>query len=252
MKYKLKITNYKVIIMGIREWLLSILGCEEGLWKGKYTDCSTQLDKALNDMLSLKSQVEELKLQLIKDDSKKPDWLDLTQYVYTPKVAIAEGLVELYDPCEIYASNEVLYGICQGNLKNKTLDEKLMWIWYWVIDALTYMYDVNEDWQFPIVTYFKEKGDCEDGTILFVEMCKQASIKADYVFNCCGWYHQGADKFGHSFPIAKMEDGKFYIFETTLDAKPAAPKLFKGSNYDASWGLCNWKFKGKIIGGDQV
>jgi transglutaminase-like putative cysteine protease len=234
--------------------LKKMLGCQEAYWKEQYDSCGKQLSSALNEMLSLKNTIENLKSQLVKDDSKIPSWLDTAQYVYTPKIALPEGLVELLDPCEIYASNNVLKGICQVNLQNKSLDEKLIWIWYFVIDALTYMYDVNEDWQFPIVTYYKKKGDCEDGTILFVEICKQAGIKADSVFNCCGWFTQGTQKFGHSFPIAKMQDGKFYVFETTIDYHPRTDQLvlFKGSPYDASWGLCNHRFKGKIINGDQI
>ncbi len=90
---------------------------------------------------------------------------------------------------------------------------------------------------------------CEDGTILFVTLARIAGVPADKVFNALGWFYSadGRSKFGHSFPIAQMTDGKWYIFESTLDVVPKFPKLFKGSNYDAAWGVHNWKYDGQII-----
>jgi len=89
--------------------------------------------------------------------------------------------------------------------------------------------------------------NCEDGTILFLTLARISGIKADSIFNACGWFYTNdGRKFGHSFPIAKMSDGKWYVFETTLDFIPSKPMLFKGSNYSADWGVHNWKFGGMI------
>ena len=208
------------------------------------------------DYNNAKIEIEELQADLknLEQDenmTKKPEWLDDTIYPYKPFISIEEGKYTLDDPRDIYTESLTLRSIA-NKWKNLTFNQKLMNIWYFVIDALTYAYDVNEDWQFPQVTYYRKLGDCEDGTILFITLCKLTGIKADSVFNSCGWYHEGTNKYGHSYPIAKMEDGFWYIFESTLNTKPINPKLFKDSNYDASWGVCNWKYYGKIIGGDQI
>ena len=202
---------------------------------------------------SFKDTITELQNQLNQqgDDSVKPTWLDSSIYPYKPYCVIEEGKYTLEDPRDIYSDSSSLINVA-NTWKKLPLNQKLMAVWYYVIDALTYAYDVNEDWQFPIITFYRKLGDCEDGTILFVELCKLAGVKSDSIFNCCGWYHQGTEKFGHSYPIAKMEDGFWYIFETTLDNKPTSPKIFKDSDYDASWGVCNWKYYGKINGGDQI
>ena len=135
----------------------------------------------------------------------------------------------------------------QKNWLNMDLDQKLKSIWNYVIYRIRYRYDANEDWQEPNTTNDLGYGDCEDGTILFVTLCRIAGVPADGVFNALGWFYTNTDKFGHSFPIAKMSDGKWYIFESTLDSMPPSPRLFKGSNYSADWGVQNWKYDGTII-----
>lgn len=175
-------------------------------------------------------------------DSVSPTWLNEGQMPYIPSMSLPEGTVTIEDPREIYCSNEVLKKLVKEAVKNMTLDQKLTWVWYQVIDRLTYMYDVTEDWQPPIISWYKRQADCEDGTILFIEMCKLAGIKPDNPFNRCGWYDK---KYGHSYPTAVMLDGKTYIFETTIDYHPSAPILFEGSKYDDSWGVCNWHYMGK-------
>jgi transglutaminase-like putative cysteine protease len=222
----------------------TILGFQETYWKNLYILAGQKI-------IELNNQLIELQNQNQGDDSVKPSWLDMTVYPYKPYCVIEEGKYTLDDPRDIYSDSTTLKAIVTGWNK-LPVNQRLMAVWNYVIDALTYAYDISEDWQFPIITYYRKQGDCEDGTILFIELCKLAGIKADSVFNCCGWYHEGTNKYGHSYPIAKMEDDLWYIFETTIDNHPTSPKLFKGSNYDASWGVCNWKYYGKIQGGDQV
>ena len=108
-----------------------------------------------------------------------------------------------------------------------------------------YVYDLNVDDPHLFCAGDVIVHNCEDGTCLFVTLCRIAHVPADSVFNATGWYRDGTNAYGHSYPIVKMEDGNWYIMETTIDFVPNAPKLFKGSNYDASWGYANWKITGK-------
>ncbi len=89
---------------------------------------------------------------------------------------------------------------------------------------------------------------CEDGTILFVTLSRIAGVPADKVFNALGnvYTKTGKVAFGHSWPIAQMSDGKWYIFESTLDFVPSKPMPFIGSLYSAEWGVHNWKYDGII------
>ena len=93
---------------------------------------------------------------------------------------------------------------------------------------------------------------CEDTTVLFVTLCRIAGVPSDRVFNATGWFD---NKYGHSFPIVKMEDDKWYVMETTLKFIPNKPILFKGSRYSCKFrmgigGVNNWEHKG-VIKNDQ-
>jgi len=221
--------------------LKKLVGCKEDYWNDKYNE-------SLNIIEALNNRIEELENE---EEINVPPWLDTSEYPYKPFISIEEGKTTLEDPRDIYTSSVTL-GLIAEKWKGLPLNQKLMNIWHFVIDALKYRYDVKEDWQFPIVTYYMKFGDCEDGSILFVELARLAGISPERVFNACGWFTQDANKFGHSFPIAQMEDGKWYVFESTLDYKPDQLMLFKGSNYDASWGVANWALFGKIRGDDQL
>jgi transglutaminase-like putative cysteine protease len=242
-----------MISMDIFSWFRKTFGCNVDYYIDLYNAASSKNSELSDEIDSLNEKIQILQQQIDnqENDAMKPTWLDTSQYPYEPYIVIQEGSTTFTDPRDIYAESRTLASIV-SKWKTLPLNQKLMKIWGFVIDALTYRYDVNENWQFPIVTYYMKLGDCEDGTILFVTLCHLAGIKADKVFNACGWFTQGTNKYGHSFPIAQMEDGKWYIFETTIDNHPSVPMLFYGSNYDASWGVCNWTYYGKIIGGDQI
>jgi hypothetical protein len=231
---------------GVTSWLRNILGCQEDFWKGKFDASETAAAVMAEDMRKVISENNDLKNQLVTDSSNCPSWLDERVMPYIPNVSLPEGTVTLDNPREIYCSNAELKDMVVLETKGMTSDQKLTWAWYKVIDRLAYMYDVTDDWQFPIVSWYKRQGDCEDGTILFVELCRLAGITADSVFNACGWYKSNGQNFGHSYPIAKMADGKWYVFESTLDYHPGAPVAFDGNaNYDDTWGDSNWKYAGK-------
>jgi transglutaminase-like putative cysteine protease len=219
--------------MDIRAILLSILGSKEDYYKGLY-------ENSVNEIALLKAQEW--------DDGTKPEWLDESQVPYKPTLEVEGSTIQL-DPKDIYMETPTIRAIAK-QWRDLPLNQKLENIWKFVIYSLVYQYDKAENWQPPIVTVIKKTGDCEDGTILFVTLCRRAHVPADSVFNACGWYKTGGQQYGHSFPIAKREDGKWYIFETTIDAFPNRYMEFKGSNYDGTWGYANWKFAGK--GAEQV
>ena len=131
-------------------------------------------------------------------------------------------------------------------------DDKIKSINEFVTREHRYAFDVSENWQFPVVTYFRRRGDCEDTTILFVTLARIAGVTADRIFNVVGYMKRyNGERVLHSYPIVKMKDGKWYIFETTLTS-PSKPKLFKGSRYTADYGVSNWMFKGGLKEGLQV
>jgi hypothetical protein len=111
---------------------------------------------------------------------------------------------------------------------------------------MTYNYDDGEDWRFSAISAAYGKGDCEDGTILFLDLAREAGFKPTEIFNATGWVtNKNGEKFGHSFPILNCGDG-WYIYETTLSSLPTSTMKFLGSKYDCSWGLANWLWDGKL------
>ena len=215
--------------------------------------------KTLNARISSLSMEASEKAETIKfyeqliygTKVRPPEWLDTTKKSYWPKREIdtKSGSTELveFSPRDLYVPCPTLVEFVQKKKWHKLEhDEKLLKIWEFVVRSVVYQYDKLEDWRHPIITYNYRKGDCEDGTILFVTLCRIAGVPANKVFNACGYFYSSRGKFGHSFPIAQMSDGKWYVFETTLDVVTSWPVLFKGSSYDASWGVHNWMFDGML------
>jgi len=197
------------------------------------------------EIINLKTQIPTPQL-----DIKKPDFL-VDGYIYKP--VITSEIDNFHVDANLMYPLEGLYKY-RFIWETKSHDQKLVDIWRFVIKQVTYVFDKVESWQFPVETLARARGDCEDSTILFVALARAAGIPEDSVFNACGWWNMNDQKIGHSWPIAKMEDGKWYIFESTLDVepKPTIPKLFKGSPYKAEWGLANWVFSGAIKDGQPI
>ena len=239
-------------------------------WLDSYFTCKSEIRTIANEneRISVLSGIErenqELKLAnyaLIReianltyapeDITLAPDWLEEGAAYIPRKRSDTKSMgikTILLDPRDFYVPFPSLVDIVKktvwSSLKH---DEKLLAIWGWVIMAINYEFDNDEDWRFAPESLQLKTGDCEDGTILFVSLCRIAGIPADSIFNACGWFTQpNGTKFGHSYPIAKMEDGKWYVFETTIDFVPSLPKRFLGSSYTADWGVANWKFTGGI------
>jgi len=216
-------------------------------FKNSHKELETENRRLLNENICLREALDECQNY---QEPEKPDWLDDSQLPYEPLIEIEGEKIKLL-PQDIYMECRTLR---EKALKWRELplNERLWEIWKFVIVSLKYKYDKEENWLPPIVSLVRGWGDCEDGTILFITLARLAHIDSDKVFNACGWYHEDSQKFGHSYPIAKMEDEKWYIFETTLDSIPGSPKLFEGSNYTADWGVANWQYAGVIKDGNQI
>jgi len=233
------------------EWLKSLF-CGADIER-----LENSLEKAVEDTSSLSTELENLsnKHETLKwdyatlkepDQSKAPNWLDQSKGNHNPSILVFEkgksywvqiGVKDIYSPSP---SLEEL--VEQKKWRGMPLNQRLMSIWGHVIDHIKYRYDQSESWEYPTTTHYRKYGDCEDGTIYFVTLCRLAKVPADRVFNAVG----KMGSIGHSWAIVQMEDDKWYIMETTIDSKPEHPMLFLGSKYHAVYGTYNWKFKGGI------
>jgi len=204
------------------------------------------------------TELEE-KIRVLKNEERtvtKPEWLKYAS-VFIPKVIVpskyGDRTVSI-QPNDIYtSSNRIRNIVAQNKWKKLYMSDKKACayeIWKYVIKAIKYELDKSEDWRYSPTTLAYEKGDCEDGTILFLDLAKEAGFKADEVFNGLGWVKTNSGNFGHSFPILNYGEG-WFIYETTIDYVPSSPMKFDGSNYDASFGVVNWRFAGKINNSKQ-
>jgi len=184
--------------------------------------------------------------------AKRPVWLN-RGVAYTPRTLVFTTSLgfKYYNVNykDFYVPYPSLLKVAKS-FKGLDHDIKLYKIWEYTVNLLRYVNDKKEDWRAPNLTNIIKYGDCEDGTILFITLAGMCGIPSDSVFNACGYFYKSnGEKFGHSYPIVKRADGLWYIFETTLSSiSGKRPKLFKGSNYDASWGVHNWAYEGHIKG----
>lgn len=218
-----------------------------------------ETDKILDGTLAtLKKISDELKLLKEPNFAEKPEWMEVTNDIYKPSIEIvAKGSIYNINimPKDIYAISPTLETIVEERgWRTLPQDQKLWQIWSFVTDRCDYEYDAGESWEYPTTTYYRRKGDCEDTTILFVTLCRISNVKPDSIFNVIGWWHMSnGTNVGHSYPIVRNEDGKWYVYETTLPSINASyqPKLFKGSNYTADFGMSNWLYSGRIKNGQN-
>lgn len=226
------------------DWLKETL-CKD--YRERLAEAGTNIEAFRLSLNECQAENTKLKAQLAPVIAAPPAWLDTSATdTYKPSIQVEGINLIMINPCDIYATSITLELIAkEGRWADLGQDAKLDAIWRYVINALTYAYDQSENWQFPVVTVRRRQGDCEDGSILFITLCKLAKVPADRAFNCVGYWNG----YYHSFPIAQKEDGFWYVFESTLDFYPSSgAMLFKGSNYEASGGVSNWQFAGGIKG----
>jgi transglutaminase-like putative cysteine protease len=200
---------------------------------------------------AIESLKTELALNQVEPVSEFPNFLENGK-VYKPSIRLEDGTyMVVYEPRVMYHLSDILI----DKVKHwRTLSEyeKLLKVWEYVVKALKYEYDKTDNWQFPDVTVIREKGDCEDGTVLLVSLARAVGIPAHKIFNAIG-----PTAFGyHSFSIAYIDKDSgstltpgWYIFESTLDFMPKQPKALVGSQYWIDAGLQNWRYAGAIKSG---
>ena len=189
-----------------------------------------------------------------------PQWLNYNAQPYIPikKIVTTNGIKNIkVGPTSVYYSNSLIKGLVNSFAWKPMYEfDKMaciMEIWKYMVLDYQYELDQEEDWRSPNITFNFKKGDCEDTTIFFICLAREAGFRPDEIFNACGWFKKGKTRIGHSWPIVKIDD-VWYVFETTLSRwrSKIKPKKFKGSPYWASWGVANDLLQGKIKGGNQL
>ena len=219
---------------------------------GKYANLCRQHKILMDKYNKLLNKYNALLEAIFGSDVNPPEWLDTRFIGYTPlrEILRPDGKIDTVaiDPKDLYVPTPTLVDIVLNNgWLQMEYHRKLKEIWSFVILNLSYQYDRYEDWRYPVVTLNYGKGDCEDCSILFVTLCRIAGIPASKVFNACGYYYTSrGEKIGHSFPIVQHDDGKWYVYETTLNVVPEKPVRLLGSPYSIDFGAHNWKFSGKV------
>lgn len=209
------------------------------------------------DMYNKDKKIEELNLlvkRLKLPDSvyEKPSFLN-NEIPFNPRTIVAANggdVVLTLNPKYIYSTTTLIKEIVDmKNWKELYLSNKkecAHQIWDYVIHVLTYEYDKVEDWRTSTISLAYQKGDCEDGTILFLDLAHEAGFTPEEVFNAAGYFHESDTvQYGHSFPIVNYGSG-WFVYESTLDSTPNNPKRLLGSKYTIDWGCANWAFAGKL------
>lgn len=222
-----------------------------------------QLSDSANKIVQLNAAIESLKVELAvtgEIDAPQPDFLDTSKSSYLPAFQYVDPqgqikYVYCQDPTEVYVPyNFQKKFITDQNLRGQSKHNKLMAIWKWVTDSnhRVYELDYGDNWQSPLMTYVRQKGDCEDSSILFMSFARIAGIRPDQIFLCCG-----DTSFGyHAYPIVfyTAQEAKdafdgvegWYVFESTLSGYcPPKPILITTVKYWVD-SIANWKFCGII------
>lgn len=196
--------------------------------------------KALQDKLFLNGD----------DELPAPAFLDQARPPYRPVRTDYQKRVTTYNPLCYYNPCWHLKKLVKDK-KWRALphEDKILKIWEYVAIHLEYAWDKQpdgtlvEDWQTSCESDIMGQADCEDSTILFVTLAREAGVPSNCIFNACG-----LTEFGyHSFPIVKMSSGKWVICEATLNWLPSSgPMLLAGSEYSCDMGLQNWRFTGHV------
>jgi hypothetical protein len=242
--------------------------------KDAYNELEDKLNDEIDNYLFMKSQYElmqETKNELLEELEKykeqpkpeyiTPNFLDTSKFPYLPnwlvyyyKNGIQTKSVP-FTPSKFYRIwSDEMYNYFRKEIKRiKSFDKKVEKLRDVIVDITKYETDVirtgkaGENWRTPVETYYGGLGDCEDTTILWVTACNICDISPERVFNATGYLDQFNKKIGHSFGLAKFDDGKWYVIETTSKRKP---HKFKGSKYTIPRksilnGLTNWEFSGE-------
>lgn len=117
----------------------------------------------------------------------------------------------------IFSDDRILKSIItRHRLKGKNNDETAWKCMRFIQKYITYKSDKGEDWSYPVDTYYKKTGDCEDGTNLMISLMINAGIASWKIKNCCGFVYNPKTKkhdIGHSYPIYLASDNEWRVLD---------------------------------------
>jgi hypothetical protein len=271
----------RIVCSNDEQYLIKIKELEATI--GELNDDLVRMQSDLSDeidnYLFMKSQFEsmqETKNQLLEElDILKhkeaeytipTDIIDTSKFAYLPSTLFyymknnkIQSVSRQFTPSKAYRMwTDEMYKYFKNAVKNcKTFDEKVVKLRNAVVDRVKYESDLGvnnstgnvflgENWHLPISSFYGQVGDCDSHTILWVTACNICGIPADRLFNATGYYKPFNNDIGHSFGVAKFDDGNWYIIECTAKKTPVK---FIGSDYkiknDILNGLSNWAMSGK-------
>ncbi|MFA5158050.1 MAG: hypothetical protein WC451_02595 [Patescibacteria group bacterium] len=239
----------------------------------KITEQDAKLILFSEEVISLEKEIEGLraKLSLYEEpETRVPDFLDESKPAYRPTMQYLDekgklNSVQITTPQDIYPLWGFALNIVIANQWNKLSEYKaLMAMWNFVVlkKNLEYISDYGDNWAPAVLTYYRKKGDCEDGVLLFMALIRAyCALVPNSNLSARAFNAVGDCSFGyHSFPIIEITEENcveagvssdkagFCIFETTLDYEQTSPAILKGSKsyFIDEGGLQNWKFSGQI------
>ena len=224
-----------------------------------FKDLNIKYNKLYIEHTELKESITNPIIPNIKYTT--PEFLDTSKFPYLPSWKIyyyKNGMKTKkvpFTPSKFYRVwSDEMYRYFKNKTKGiKSFDKLIIKLRDLSCDICKYETDVSrlgkagENWRMPTETYYGRLGDCEDSTILWITACNICGVNPERVFNATGYLTQNSKEVGHSFGLAKFEDGKWYVIETTSKRKPI---LLQGSKYKITQGsmlngLSNWFFSGK-------
>ena len=110
---------------------------------------------------------------------------------------------------DVYSVKDFIRPLDVVNLANDNVNDA----WNLVCTEISYVEDpIEEYWQFPLETWGKKTGDCEDTSFLLASILRN-NLQDVYVAG--GLFKSEGQSWGHAWVVWNG-----YIFETTLDEIP--------------------------------
>ena len=261
------------------EWIIkqNKVGYDEAL--ARIDELETELDNEITNYYEMKNQYESMqktKNEILEEltslkhedpDFETPDFLDTSKLPYLPFAKFyywdrrrnrAAKVTKRFTPSKFYRMwTDDMYTFFRNAVKDcKTFDEKVVKLRNVIVNRTKYESDLGinsdgkvragENWHMPLTTYYSKIGDCDSSTILWVTACHICGLPADRIFNATGVYKHVTRWIGHSWGVAKFDDGSWRVIENTSKRNPI---LFKNNKqYEIRGflgGLSNWNLSGQ-------
>lgn len=163
--------------MKIMEWIKGII-CKDCLESQQLLLCESQKADYIDELAKRTAELRAI---------TEPNALEEKENSKYPKTSITYAGRALWNKMTNYKmdvktflnpSDCILEPIAKGF--KGTDDQKALKALKWVINNVTYTGDdvlgMNEFWQYPIETYYRKRGDCEDGAMLLHQLCLLSGI----------------------------------------------------------------------------